>query len=67
MFALCRKGIAFNCLSTWGAADDGGSEYREDPLRCLAFCRTLSPYVVLRHDYHPGDFTLYLRRQAQRP
>jgi SAM-dependent methyltransferase len=67
MFALCRKGIAFNCLSTWGEADDGGNEYREDPLRCLAFCRTLSPYAVLRHDYHPGDFTLYLRRQAQRP
>lgn len=66
MFALARKGVAFNCLSRWGDANDGGSEYREDPLRCLEFCRSLTPWVVLRHDYHPGDFTLYLRRQAQR-
>jgi SAM-dependent methyltransferase len=66
MFALCRKGVAFNCLSAWGVPADGGREYREDPLRCLALCRTLTPWVVLRHDYHPGDFTIYLRRQAQR-
>lgn len=66
MFELCRKGVAFNCLSTWAEpADDGSDEYREDPVRCLEFCRTLSPWTVLRTDYHPGDFTLYLRRQAQ--
>ncbi|MGD1875915.1 MAG: methyltransferase domain-containing protein [Kiloniellaceae bacterium] len=66
MFHHCRKGVAFNCLSGWGEANPGGGEYREDPLRCLAFCRTLTPWVVLRHDYHPGDFTLYLRKGAQR-
>jgi len=66
MFAFARKGVAFNCLSAWNGTDDGGSEYREDPLRCLAFCRELTPWVVLRHDYHPGDFTVYLRKQAER-
>jgi SAM-dependent methyltransferase len=65
MFALARKGVAFNCLSAWSEAE--GGEYREDPLRCLAFCRSLTPWVVLRHDYHPGDFTVYLRKQGQRP
>jgi len=66
MFHLCRKGVAFNCLSAWGGGA-AGSEYREDPVRCLAFCRTLTPWVVLRHDYHPSDFTIYLRKEAERP
>ncbi|WP_299395032.1 trans-aconitate 2-methyltransferase [Pelagibius sp.] len=66
MFDLCHKGVAFNCLSSWGDAAGGSDEYREDPAQCLEFCRTVSPWAVLRHDYHPGDFTIYLRREAMR-
>ncbi|WP_420349345.1 class I SAM-dependent methyltransferase [Pelagibius sp.] len=66
MFELCSKGIAFNCLSLWGdKAGDASDEYREAPARCLEFCRSVSPRVALRHDYHPGDFTVYLRKEAQ--
>jgi len=63
MYALCRKGVAFNSLSVWAPQQDE-REYYADPLRVIAFCRTLTPWVVLRHDYHIGDFTVYLHRGA---
>jgi len=64
MFGLCRRAVAFNSLSAWsGAGDDG--EFRADPGRVLGLCRSLTRRVVLRHDYHPGDFTVYLYREEQ--
>lgn len=64
MFALCRRGVAFNSLSTWSSRQDP-QEFYADPLLTAAICRTLSPHLVLRHDYHPGDFTMYLYRERQ--
>jgi SAM-dependent methyltransferase len=61
LFAQARRAVAFNSLSAW-AADPSAGEYYADPLETLAFCRTLTPWVVLRHDYHPRDFTVYLYR-----
>jgi len=65
MFGLARKGLAVNSLSAWADRPAGG-EFRADPLHFLGFCRALTPFVVLRHDYHPGDFTLYLYNGVQR-
>jgi len=59
MFELSKRAVAFNCLSTW-AAGQQGTEFHADPLKVLAFCRSLSERVVLRHDYHPRDFTVYV-------
>jgi len=64
MYALCNKTVAFNSLSAW-AQDKQDGEYYADPLRSLEFCRSLSPWVSLRHDYHPRDFTIYLHKQKQ--
>jgi len=61
MYTLSRHGVAFNSLSSW-ADDKEPGEFYADPLETLAFCRTLTPWVVLRHDYHPRDFTVYLYR-----
>ncbi|MCL4818317.1 MAG: GNAT family N-acetyltransferase [Vicinamibacteria bacterium] len=61
LYALCRRGAAFNALSAWGDRGTPG-EFRADPAQTLAFCRSLTPKVALRHDYHPGDFTVYLFR-----
>jgi SAM-dependent methyltransferase len=61
MFAACEKATAFNCLSGW-APDKEPGEFHADPLEVLAFCRTLTPWVSLRHDYFPHDFTLYMYR-----
>lgn len=59
MFAICRKGVAFNSLSNW-ADNKEGNEFHADPLETIAFCHTLTPWVVFRHDYHPRDFTIYM-------
>jgi len=59
MFALATKAVAFNSLSTW-APDQEQGEFYADPLQTIDFCRQLTPWVVLRHDYHPRDFTIYL-------
>jgi SAM-dependent methyltransferase len=59
MFAAARCVVTFNSLSTWASKYEPG-EFYADPLETLVFCRTLSPRVVLRHDYLPHDFTIYL-------
>ena len=59
MFGACRRAVAFNCLSTW--ADRGKpDEFQGDPIEFVAFCRQLTRNVVLRHEYLPHDFTIYL-------
>jgi len=63
MYARCRRAVAFNSLSTWGPHREPG-EYVADPLHVLAFCRTLTSRVTLRHDYLEHDFTVYLYRDA---
>ena len=61
MFAACRRGVAFNALSAWSKRRQT-DEFHADPLTTLAFCRRLTPKLVLRHDYLPHDFTVYLYR-----
>jgi 2-polyprenyl-3-methyl-5-hydroxy-6-metoxy-1,4-benzoquinol methylase len=62
MFSLCNRAVAFNSLSLWAQEQDEG-EFYADPLKTVKYCRALTPYVVLRHDYHPRDFTIYMYRQ----
>ncbi len=64
LFKNCRVGLAFNSLSNWSNRQDSG-EFYADPLKTVEFCRSLSPFVTLRHDYHPGDFTIYIRRSPK--
>ena len=59
MFELCRKGIAFNIMST-RADFMGEGEYYADPAKMLDFCLGISRKAALRHDYMPHDFTVYL-------
>ena len=68
MFALCTTATAFNVLSTRApstASISDCSEYHADPVRTLDYCRSLTPRVVLRDDYHPRDFTVYLYKTQQ--
>jgi SAM-dependent methyltransferase len=66
MFAACRRGVAFNTLSTFANKPADSGEFHASPGDVLETCRKLTPFFVLRHDYHPGDFTVYLRRSAAR-
>lgn len=63
MWSVADEAVAFNTLSTWADAPEPG-EFHADPLEVLAFARTLTPLVALRHDRHPADATVYLRRPA---
>ena len=64
MFELANVAVAFNSLSSW-APDQEVNEFYANPSKTLDFCRTLTPWVTLRHDYHPRDFTVYLYRNQQ--
>ncbi len=62
LWDLAEKGVAFNNLSSW-AEHKEPDEYYSDPCMVLGFCGKITPRVVLRHDYHPGDFTIYMNKQ----
>lgn len=59
MFELCKKGIAFNIMSTRADFMEEG-EYYADPAKMLDFCLSISRKAALRHDYMPHDYTVYL-------
>lgn len=65
-FMACRKGVAFNLLSTYVDYQDARLFYA-DPLKVFDFCqRTLTRRAVLRHDYlvredrPPYEYAVYL-------
>ena len=63
MSASCERGVAFNSLSTWDEVNKKLGYFSADPEETVAFCRTLTPFIMLRHDYLPHDFTMFLYRE----
>lgn len=61
MFRSCRRGVAFNSLSSRSDVIDS-NQFLADPARVLRICLDITPNVVLRHDYMPHDFTVYIYR-----
>jgi len=68
LFGLCRKGVAFNMMSTYVDYKDAGLFY-EPPERVFRFVKQeLTPFVCLRHDYEvkpgvvPFEFAVYAYR-----
>ena len=61
MWAICDLGIGFNSLSAWSNTFDA-NEFYADPIATMEYCRKLTPFLALRHDYHPRDFTVHLYR-----
>ena len=66
MYDLSSCGVAVNFLSE-GALPIGSPEdlnssryFYFKPDEILNFCRFVCSRYILRHDYHPGDFTVYL-------
>ena len=58
-FNVCKKGLAFNSLSSW-ATQKEENEFYADPIETFNFCSKLTENIVLRHDYLPHDFTIYM-------
>lgn len=65
MFALASEAIAFTAISAW-AAERNPDEFYVEPSVALELGHSLTKSVVLRHDYHPGDLTLYLYKREWR-
>lgn len=66
MYDLVNYGVAANFLSE-GALPisspedlNSGRYFYFKPDEILNFCRFICGRYILRHDYHPGDFTVYL-------
>jgi SAM-dependent methyltransferase len=64
MYAHARVAAAWNSLSAW-ASDQQEGEFYADPLEAVRVARSLTPWVTMRHDYHPRDFTIYAYREKQ--
>ena len=64
MYSHARVAVAWNSLSAW-ASDQQEGEFYANPLEAVHFTRSLTPWVTLRHDYHPRDFTIYGYREQQ--
>jgi SAM-dependent methyltransferase len=64
MYNLCTEGISFNVMTNY-------VDYREDylfyysPEKIFAFCKKLSKFVVLRHDYPLYEFTMYIYKNKR--
>ena len=60
MYALCRKGVAFNLLDARHLnAHDLQSH---QPATMLAYCMSLCPNCESHDGYLKNDFTIYMRR-----
>jgi SAM-dependent methyltransferase len=59
MFDMTNDLVVFNSLSTW-AIDQVEGEFYADPCKTMAYCKSLSPWITLRHDYHPRDFSIFI-------
>jgi 2-polyprenyl-3-methyl-5-hydroxy-6-metoxy-1,4-benzoquinol methylase len=59
MFELSKKGVGINFLSTY-VTYQKEQNFHHNPEALFAFARTLTKWVILRHDYPLWEFTLYL-------
>jgi hypothetical protein len=62
MYKHSRRGIVFNSLSSWASIHEKG-EYYASPLAVVEWCRKLSPWITLKHDYLPHDFTVFISKE----
>ena len=59
MFLIANKGVALNFLSILSDFYKD-REYYSSPEKILQSALKISRKVVLRHDYMPHDFTIYI-------
>lgn len=63
LYAACRRGLGFNLLAAVERPEENIlAGYPPEPV--VAYCRTLTPHLVLRNDYLDDDYTLFLYREA---
>jgi len=64
MFAYCKVAIGVNFLSMYTPFKKDEVSYYADPSEMLKFAFSLSPRIILRQDYKPNDFTIFVYKEA---
>ena len=64
MFEQCNKGVAADFMSTYVDFKNEGAYYA-NPEEVFEFCKTLSRRVLLRHDYMPFEFCVYIYKDER--
>lgn len=59
LFDCAKKGLAFNCLSSFAEEKEEGMCY-QIPGDLYHFCKKMTSKVTLRKDYLQHDFTIYM-------
>lgn len=64
MFAHTKKVLAFNMLGSHPQPqnDKDSNVWYSDSVEVLEYCMSLTRRVILRHHYHPKDFTIFMYR-----
>lgn len=64
MYDLCNIAMGTNMFSSYYNKKNLAKYVKVyKPEKIFKFCKKLSDYVVLRHDYLPKDFTIYIYKQ----
>ena len=65
-FEAARKGVSIDLKSTYVNYQENHLFYYS-PETLFSYAKTLTPFVTLRHDYAPFDFTLQLYKERTAP
>lgn len=58
-FELCKVGVGANFITKYVDFEDDFLYYAS-PEEVFAFCKGLTKWVTLKHDYYPWEFTLFM-------
>ena len=64
LFGHCNKGLALNALSSHTPVKDVELNYTSPEEMVNFAIENLSPFIALRHDRIPNDFTLFTYTSA---
>lgn len=62
LWALTNRVLMFNCLLKTHHSPKGANEFSTIAANTAQFCSFFSKNVRVRLDYHPRDFTVFMRR-----
>ena len=70
MYQLANLGVAFNLPSSYSYLVQENYQFESgikikyvDPKTTFDYCKSLTPYVTMRHDYLVHDFTVYMYKK----
>lgn len=67
-FRVARIAVGASFLSSYAPPEDiaNSDQYYVQPEELFRFCKTLTPWVVMKHEYLPHNVMIWLYREQQR-